>query len=94
ERGTGAPAQLQSAARVRLGYDAKALGTIAPGQLSVHYYDSETNAWVSLPSQVDTINRLVTAETSHFSDYALLADLPPMPVKVYLPVASKVASGW
>lgn len=92
--GTGAPVQLRKGAGISLAYDPASLGGLAPSQLSVYYYDPASSTWVVLPSQVDTANQVVTATTTHLSNFGLLADLPPMPNKLYLPLATKGASGW
>ena len=94
ERGTGAPAQLAKGVRVSLSYDPASLGGLSPSQLAVHYYDPAALSWVALSSQVDPASRRVTAETTHLSDFGLLADLPPLPVKLYVPLAVRGSGGW
>lgn len=41
--------------------------------LKVHWLDETHNLWVPLPSTVDAANRRVSAQTSHFTTFALLS---------------------
>ena len=42
--------------------------------LVVYYWDSDTSAWVALESVVDADNNTVTANTNHFTDFALMGE--------------------
>jgi hypothetical protein len=44
------------------------------GDLSVRFYDDETDAWVELPVTIDAATHTVTATVSHFSVFALFAE--------------------
>ncbi len=47
----------------------------------IAYYDTTTENWVRLTSQVDTENNIVTAPVSHFTTFAIMggAAVPPTP---------------
>lgn len=43
--------------------------------LLIYYFNEQLNEWEALPSTVDTENKTVTAETTHFSQFALMAEV-------------------
>jgi hypothetical protein len=45
--------------------------------LAVHYYDPLRHAWEELPSVVDSVRRVVRAQTVHFSIYQPMSGLAP-----------------
>ena len=45
---------------------------ISEDNLAVHYWNPAKNDWEALPSSVDRSNRVVTAQTTHFSLYQVL----------------------
>ncbi len=46
---------------------------IRPETLTIAYYDTSKDMWMSLESHVDTENNIVTAKIDHFSKYAIVA---------------------
>jgi ABC-type phosphate transport system substrate-binding protein len=58
---------------ITLRYDPSALPAgYDESKLYVAWYDPTNNQWVKLSSTVDTVNKLITAETNHFSGYAIM----------------------
>ena len=41
-------------------------------EIQIRYYDDDTTSWVSLPTEVDAIDNVVTAKISHFSDLGMV----------------------
>jgi hypothetical protein len=65
---------------ITLRYDPADLGGLDELSLTINYYDEGLASWVPiLPSFVDTVNHTVTAETDHFSLYALFGIPIPEP---------------
>ena len=62
---------------ITLKYNPDNLGEIEASTLKVNYYDEVNEAWVELPSIVDTVNHTVTANVNHFTDFAILGSLIP-----------------
>jgi RHS repeat-associated protein len=60
-------------------YDPEALGALDESILDLAYWNEEADAWIPLYGKLDLANHTVTAETNHFSQFALLAadDLKP-----------------
>ena len=53
-------------------YDAGRIPSgVAEASLQIAYFDTTLNTWVALPSVVDTTNKYVAAQTTHFSVYAV-----------------------
>jgi hypothetical protein len=53
-------------------YDAAAFpASLDPRSIVIARYDDTTRSWVLLPTRVDTQSRTITAETTHFSIFAL-----------------------
>jgi hypothetical protein len=44
---------------------------VEENSLLLAYYDTSLNKWISLPSDVDTLNHFITAQISRFSFYAV-----------------------
>lgn len=42
--------------------------------LTIYYWDSDTSEWVALESTVDSDNNTVTADTTHFTEFALMGE--------------------
>ena len=60
-------------------YDpAKIPSGVAETNLQIAYFDTTKNAWVTLPSIVDTVNKIVAAQTTHFSAYAVTYGIKPV----------------
>jgi len=49
---------------------------VAEEDLVIAIYDAATGVWVVLPSTVDTVNNVITAEASHFTYFAVYATAP------------------
>ena len=45
--------------------------SIDPNSLQIAYYDTTQNAWVTIPSTVDTAHNYILAQISHFTIYAV-----------------------
>jgi len=59
-------------------YDSKALPTgVAEDKLYIAYYDG--TQWAAIPSTVDIATATVSAGVSHFSQFAVMGDLPAPP---------------
>ncbi|MDP2728459.1 MAG: hypothetical protein Q8P59_13075 [Dehalococcoidia bacterium] len=82
----------QQPVTITIAYSPATLGSTPESSLQVSYYDEATGSWIALPSVVDTVNHTVSAQTTHFSVYDAQVSLPT--TKVYLPLATKAASGW
>ena len=57
-------------------YDPTQLGGINPNILSISYFSTALNKWVSLISSVNTTTHKVTAQTTHFTLFAITT-VPP-----------------
>ncbi|MFZ2035847.1 MAG: hypothetical protein WAU62_02905, partial [Dehalococcoidales bacterium] len=49
-----------------------------PGSLQIAYYDTTLNAWVVVPSTVDTTTNSISAQISHFTVYAITYGVKPV----------------
>lgn len=49
---------------------------VKPQNVCLAWYDATSNKWVMIPSVVDVANGLVAAQITHFSKYALFAQIP------------------
>jgi hypothetical protein len=49
---------------------------VAEEDLVIAIYDESAGTWVVLPSTVDTVNNVITAEVSHFTYFAVYATAP------------------
>ena len=59
-------------------YDPSALPEgVAEEDLVSAYYDEEAGRWVELDCTVDTTGNAITASLSHFTAFAIIADVPP-----------------
>ena len=67
-------AVFQKPVTLRLPFDAS-VGDVQ--SLQVHYWNPNSKAWEALPSRVDLAERVVLAETTHFSLYQVLAGGAP-----------------
>jgi hypothetical protein len=67
---------------IEIAYDPAQLGSWLERNLLVVYWDTDAQAWLPLPTIVDDVNHVITAETNHFTDFGL-ADAPD--VQSYLP---------
>lgn len=56
-------------------YSQLELFNIKQTTLLLHFFNEQTQTWEPLPSVVDTENNTVTAETTHFSHFALMGEV-------------------
>jgi len=49
-----------------------------PSTLQIAYYDTTKNAWVTVPSTVNTVNNYISAQISHFTVYAITYGVKPV----------------
>jgi hypothetical protein len=49
-----------------------------PGSLQISYYDTTLNAWVVVPSTIDTTTNSISAQISHFTVYAVTYGVKPI----------------
>jgi hypothetical protein len=69
-------AQFDPPLKLTLTYDPKTLPFGAEGdKVKLAFWDG--SKWVSVDSTLDPVTHAVTAQISHFSEYALIAELPP-----------------
>jgi hypothetical protein len=60
-------------------YDsAKIPSGVAETSLQIAYFDTTKNAWVTVPSIVDAVNKFIAAQTTHFSVYAVTYGIKPV----------------
>jgi hypothetical protein len=65
---------------IKLQYDPKNIPTdVSENNLVIGYYDNKTADWITLASIVDTTTHNVTAQTGHFSLFAVLSGPPANP---------------
>lgn len=57
-------------------YDPAQLNGLNPSLLNISYFDTALNKWVSLPSTINTTTHKVTAQTTHFTLFAITT-VPP-----------------
>ncbi|MCP4482092.1 MAG: PQQ-binding-like beta-propeller repeat protein [bacterium] len=62
---------------LKFSYNNSEVNSLDESKLTVMRYILETDQWLSLPSEVDTINNIVTATLTHFSTFALVLYTPP-----------------
>ncbi|MBU0984648.1 MAG: hypothetical protein KKA42_12300 [candidate division Zixibacteria bacterium] len=60
--------------KVTMSYRGADLSNINESTIRIGYYDEATGEWDDLVCEVDFVNKLVTAELSHFSAYGLISD--------------------
>ena len=48
-----------------------------PTKLYIAWWDTTTGQWVNLPSVVDTVSHIITAQVSHFTLFAVLVPIKP-----------------
>ena len=61
-------------------YDPEALPEgVAEEDLVLAYYDEDTGEWVELPCVVDTVNNIITASVPHFTTFAIIGSVTPVP---------------
>jgi hypothetical protein len=51
---------------------------VNPSSLQIAYYDTTQNAWVTIPSTVNTTHNYILAQISHFTIYAVTYGIQPM----------------
>lgn len=59
---------------ISITYDPAQLGNIPVMRLSLYYYDPVVGTWVLVPSVVDTVNHVITANVNHFSEFQVFDD--------------------
>jgi hypothetical protein len=57
---------------ITLSYTDAQISGLQEGTLAIYYYDTATQKWVALTSTVDTANNKVTAQTNHFTLFAIM----------------------
>jgi len=57
---------------ITLSYTDAQISGLQEGTLAIYYYDTATSKWVALTSTVDTANNKVTAQTNHFTLFAIM----------------------
>nr|MBI5456019.1 peptidoglycan DD-metalloendopeptidase family protein [Candidatus Levybacteria bacterium] len=64
--------------------------------LKIYWFNEETGQWEGLPSIVDTLNKKVSTETTHFSQFALMGELKDLiaPVTDVIISGDKGQEGW
>ncbi len=67
-------ARLSQAATIRMRYTDEMLGELNPAQLVIGYFDTNVQAWRTLPTSLNRNARELSAETSHLSSWAILID--------------------
>ncbi|MDL1898459.1 hypothetical protein FBQ82_19615 [Anaerolineae bacterium CFX7] len=80
--GKGKPkhhAEFDAPVMIQAEYDPEALGALDESILDLAYWNEEADAWIPLYGKLDLENHIVTAQTDHFSQFALLSadDLKP-----------------
>jgi len=75
--------------RIIYHYSGTDMMNIQENSLALYYLNEATNTWVSLPSVINTANKTVTAETNHFSHFALMGSIKD----TGLPVTSILLKG-
>jgi len=65
--------QFNKEVTIQLPYDSTKLGTTNTSAMSI-YYLAAGGKWTALPGTVNTSNKVVTAKSKHFTDFAVLAN--------------------
>ena len=55
-----------------------------PGSLQICYYDTTKNAWVIVPSTVNTTTNTISAQISHLTVYAITYGVKPVTSQLLL----------
>ncbi|GAH52197.1 unnamed protein product, partial [marine sediment metagenome] len=71
-------------------YDPDALPDVA--DLFLAYYDEEAGEWVELPCTVDPVNHTITASVAHFTTFAIIGWVPPVPPPPPVPARFTIRS--
>jgi len=71
-------------------YDPEALPDVA--DLFLAYYDEATSGWVELPCTVDPVTHTITASVAHFTTFAIIGWVPPVPPPPPVPAAFSVTN--
>jgi hypothetical protein len=53
---------------------------VAEEDLTIAYFDVETGKWVECECEVDIVNNIITAHVSHFTMFAVMAEVPMLPL--------------
>jgi hypothetical protein len=66
---------------LKMSYNPASIPSTVPElSLQIAYYDVTQNLWITVPSNVDTTNHIVSAQVSHFTTYAVTYGVQaPMP---------------
>jgi len=87
---------LSKDATVRVTYSADDLSAAGgdPSKLKLAYYDTATNAWTMLPTQVNTQDMTLTTTTNHLSVWAVLisSQATAVPTKTPLPADASLGA--
>jgi hypothetical protein len=69
---TPAGATFNEPVTIRFSYDPALIPDgVSASSLQIAFYDSTQNAWTTLPSIVDTNGHFISAQTTHFTPYAV-----------------------
>ena len=64
--------KFNSSATIRFSYDPTLIPAgVAPASLQIAYYDSTSSSWITLPSTIDNSNHFISAQITHFTQYAV-----------------------
>ena len=72
-------AEFDAPVTIQAYYDPDALGALEEGILDLAYWNEQADAWIPLNGTLDQEKNIITAQTDHFSQFALLSasDLKP-----------------
>lgn len=83
---------------VTINYDYKDadLLNISEDSLKIYWLNEETGQWEGLPSVIDSLNKTVSAQTTHFSQFALMGEVKDLvpPVTNAVISGEKGEEGW
>ncbi|MFZ5424227.1 MAG: peptidoglycan DD-metalloendopeptidase family protein [Patescibacteria group bacterium] len=68
------PPEFLKPVRIEIDFSEADLQNILLNTLSIYYLNDSTNSWEKVNSVLDLVNKKLTAETSHFSNYAVFAE--------------------
>jgi murein DD-endopeptidase MepM/ murein hydrolase activator NlpD len=71
------------------------LSSVINETLKVYYWNEISAVWEALPGFYDQVNKLLTAETEHFSHFAVMGEPTNIPVfATQIEVAGEQSGGW
>lgn len=63
--------RFEAPVELTMSYQGLELNGVREERLTIYWFNSETGTWVDMGGKVDTVKKLVTIWTDHFSRYAL-----------------------